>query len=76
MAVTYTSQIQPQYHRELIIFTDMYGATSKLYIYANQAAMRDSLIKSRLAIAQANEAGMTALMLAASPSSPPSSPPQ
>lgn len=76
MAVTYTSTIQSQYHRELIVFQDMYGATSKLYIYANQVSFRTSLIQSRLQVAQANEANMTALLAACNPSSPPTSPPQ
>lgn len=79
MAVTCTSTLQPQYHRELIVFSDMYGATSMLYVYASQVAYRDSLISARLAIAQANEANMTALIAATAPSSPPTSltsPPQ
>jgi hypothetical protein len=67
MAVTQTSTMQPQNHRELIVFTDMYGATSRLYVYASQAANRATLIAARLTIAQNNEAAMTALLAAAAP---------
>ena len=64
MAVTYTSALQPQNHRELVTFTDIYGATSKLYVYASQAADRASLIQARVTIMQTNETNMTALVAA------------
>jgi hypothetical protein len=70
MAVTQTSTLQPQFHRELVTFSDMYGATSKLYVYASQVADRTSLIQARLTIAQTNETNMTALIAATTPAPP------
>jgi hypothetical protein len=70
MAVTQTSALQSQYYRELLTFVDMYGATSKLYVYASQVADRTSLIQARLTIAQTNEANMTALIAATTPAAP------
>lgn len=64
MAITQTSTLQPAHHRELVAFTDMYGAQSKLYIHASQVAQRDALIQARVAIMQTNEANMTALATA------------
>ncbi|GGH10790.1 hypothetical protein [Silvibacterium dinghuense] len=69
MAVTYTSTIQASSHRELIVFTDIYGATYRLYIAPAQASDRAQLIAARLATAEANEEAMTALIAAASSSS-------
>jgi hypothetical protein len=71
MAVTYTSTLQPEFHRENLTFTDSFGHVSKLIIYANNFTNRTQLIQSRLQIAQANEAAMVALIAACNPSSPP-----
>lgn len=70
MAVTQTSVIQPAYHRELVTFTDSFGCSNQLYIYANQIANRDTLIAAELATMQANETSMTALVTAATPPPP------
>jgi hypothetical protein len=48
----------------------MYGAISKLYVYASQVANRASLIQARLTIAQTNETNMTALIAATTPAPP------
>ena len=59
--VNYTSELQPQFHREKVTIKDQYGATYHLYVHATQSANRTALIQSRLTQAQELEDATTAL---------------